>query len=138
MYKCPTLIFKYFINSHFKKVWQEEWDTEVENKLHSIHPALGLWPKATRISRREEVVLARIRLGHTHLTHAYLLKGEDRPECIPCACPLTVKHVLLDCDDFSHVRRNYYEENDMKDLFEKVDPTLILEFLREIGLFYRL
>ena len=52
--------------------------------------------------------------------------------------PLTVKHILLDCDDFSHVRMNHYEENDMRELFESVDPTLILEFLKEIGLFYRL
>ncbi len=42
-------------------------------------------------------VLARIRLGHTYLTDSYLLKREDQPECVGCACPLTVQHIMIGC-----------------------------------------
>ena len=42
----------------------------------------------------------RIRIGHTHLTHCLLLKGEDPPQCKACDCRLTVKHILFDCVDF--------------------------------------
>ncbi len=32
----------------------------------------------------------------TYLTHSYLLNREDQPECVGCACPLTVQH-MIDC-----------------------------------------
>ena len=57
-----------------------------------------------RSLRREEVVLTRLRIGHTRLTNSYLLKREDQPFCISCNEPFTVKHFLIDCIEFSHVR----------------------------------
>jgi len=32
--------------------------------------------------------LTRLRIGHTRLTHSYLLSGTDQPECSACHCPL--------------------------------------------------
>ena len=87
------------INVLLKLKWQSQWDEAVNNKLHEIHPQLGLWPGGSRIIRHGESVLTRIRIGHTHLTHCILLKGEDPPECIACDCCLTVKHILFDCVD---------------------------------------
>ena len=78
--------FKKHINILLKRKWQSQWDEAANNKLHEIHPQLGLWPGGSRIIRREESVLARIRIGHTHLTHCFLLKGEDPPQCIACDC----------------------------------------------------
>ena len=74
--------FKKHINVLLKCKWQSQWDGTVNNKLHEIYPQLGLWPGGSRIIRREESVLARIRIGHTHLTHCFLLKGEDPPQCM--------------------------------------------------------
>ena len=88
--------------------------------------------------RREESVLARIPIGHTHLTHRFLLKGEDPPQCIACDCQLTVKHILFDCVDFIESRNRHFNVDTFKELFEKVPPDSILSYLHEIGLFYRL
>jgi kelch-like protein 2/3 len=87
------------------------------------------------LSRREEVVLHRARIGHTHLTHVHLLKNEDQPECIPCGEPLTVEHILLHCLDFAAARQKYYCINSLNDLFNTVEPTRITGFLKEIQLF---
>jgi kelch-like protein 2/3 len=134
----PYTDLKPKINRYVYDKWQRTWDVEVDNKLHSIRPDLTQsWSKGFRSDRREEVVLARSRIGHTHFTHSYLLKREDRPECIPCATPLTVKHILVDCIDFAHVRPRYFQANSMKDLFDSVDPSKILNFLRHIRLFYK-
>ena len=46
------------------------------NKLHSIKPSLGEWQPNYRIDRKEEVILARLRIGHTFITHSFLLKVE--------------------------------------------------------------
>ena len=77
---------KKHINVLLKRKWKSQWDEAVNNKLHEIHPLLGLWPGGSRIIRREESVLTRIRIGHTHLTHCFLLKGEDHPQCIAFDC----------------------------------------------------
>jgi hypothetical protein len=45
----------------------------------------------------EQVVLTRCRIGHSRLTHSYLLNNEERPECIPYNPNFSLKHVLIDC-----------------------------------------
>ena len=115
-----------------------QWDETVNNKLHEIHPQLDLWPRGSRIIRREESVLARVRIGHTHLTHCFRLKGEDPPKFTACDCQLTVKHILFECIDFIESRNRHFSVNSFRELFEKVPPDSILSDLHEIGLFYRL
>ena len=38
------------------------------------------------------------RQGHTHLIHSYL-SDDDQPTGSTCGHPLTVRHILLDCQD---------------------------------------
>ena len=89
--------FKKHINALLKCKWQFQWDEAVNNKLHEIHPQLGLWPEGSRIIRHEENILARIRIGHTHLTHCFLLTKKDPPKCVACDCQLTIKYILFGC-----------------------------------------
>ena len=74
--------FKKHINALSKHKWQSQWDEAVNKKLHEIHPQLGLWPGGSKITRREESILARIQIGHTHLTYCFLLKkGRSSSMC---------------------------------------------------------
>ena len=68
-----------YISQYVRDMWQREWDTAVNNKLHATKPLIGEQPSAYRSVRRDEVVLSRLRLGHSYLTHSYLLKGEPPP-----------------------------------------------------------
>jgi len=43
------------------------------------------------------VLLNRQRIGHTRLTHSFLLSGDNLPEFVTCQCPLTLKHILVEC-----------------------------------------
>ena len=54
-----------------------------------------------------EIILARLRIGHTYVTHSYVLKGEET-KCIPSNEPLTVKHILVDCVDHAPTRKNVF------------------------------
>jgi ribonuclease HI len=134
----PHTDFKPITCSFVKTQWQSEWDQETGNKLHDIQPDIGSWPPCQREKRRDEIVIARLRIGHTFLTHSHLLSGNDAPMCYGCDCTFTVKHILIDCVEFSFIRRKYYRFNSLKEVFEKVKPALILAFLKEIGLFYRI
>ena len=58
--------------------------------------------------RREEAVLARVRIGHSYITHSCILKKEDQPQCVACNSPLTVMHIMLDCVDFDLVRTDHF------------------------------
>ena len=44
------------------------------------------------MDRNEEVVLTRLRIGHSYAIHSYLLKGEEQPISIPCDVPFTIEH----------------------------------------------
>ena len=55
--------------------------------------------------------------------------GEPPPECIPCNCPLTIKHLLIKCAD---VRQRFYQVPSVQDLFKAVKPEVILDFLNQL------
>ena len=134
----PYTDLKPYIKSFIKSKWQRDWDGCIENKLHAIQPLLGVWPGGSRASRREEIVLTRLRLGHTYLTHKHLLSGDPAPLCIPCDELLTVKHILVDCIDFQITRSRFYTVDGLEELFRDVRTDLILNFVHAIGLFYRI
>ena len=135
--KIPHTDFKPNINKFIKIKWQSEWDALPNNKLHVIQPTVGLVSDFFSNKRRDEIVFARSKIGHTHLTHAYLLKSEDVPQCIPCNCPITVKHILIECIDYMHVRPKYFNVPNLKTLFHDVDSSQVLCFLKEIELYYK-
>ncbi len=51
-----------------------------------------------------------------------------------------MEHVLIECGDFAEVRQQYYEVESLQQLFIETtgNVTYIFDFLREIGLFYRI
>ena len=64
-FKLPYTDFKLIINKCLLNKLQSVWDTAVNNKLHSIKPVLSEWRPAYRMDRKEEVVLTRLRIGHS-------------------------------------------------------------------------
>ena len=97
---------------------------------------IALRGPATR--RREEVVFIRLRIGHTRITHSYLLNREEQPFCIACNQFITVKHILIDCVDFLQIRNKYFQANDLTQLFQDVSIDNILSFLKDINLFNKI
>ena len=121
-------------------MWQQSWSDSANknNKLYTIKPALGECLPGLRTNRREEIVLARLRIGHTYITHSYLLKGEEHPQCIPCNAPLTAKHLLVDCIDIAPTGQRYFIVDNLITLFETVKIKSVFGFLKEIGLYKKL
>jgi len=111
--------------------WQEVWNCCAGNKLHAIRPAVGDYKQKTCLSRRDSVLLNRLRIGHTRLTHSFLLSGDDLPECGTCQCPLTVKHILVECADLKDVRNKHFVASSIKDLFDNIEAHKIIDFIKE-------
>ena len=138
VFKLPFTDFKHSIKKYLLQQWQVSWDDATSNKLHAIKPSLGEWTPSYRAVRREEVVIARIRIGHTYITHSHILKGEDPPECVSCNEPFTVEHFMTECSDLQPTRVKYYNVHDMKELFDTIKITSILDFLKEVNLYFKL
>nr|CAI5817176.1 unnamed protein product [Callosobruchus analis] len=49
------------------------------------------------LTRQEQVVLTRLRIGHTFLTHSHLLLRNPPESCRSCDVLLTWKHIFLEC-----------------------------------------
>ena len=67
------------------------------NKLCRIKQIPLLWASANRPTIREEVVLTRLRIGHTRLTHTHLINHllSSSPPCPHCSTDvLTVEHIF--------------------------------------------
>ena len=96
--------------------------------------------KPPKSNRRDDipVVLNRLRIGHTWLTHSFLLRGEDAPECIPCFSPLSVQHIMIHCIDVAPMREKYFKVFNLSELFGSVPVANIFSFLKEIGIYKKI
>ena len=75
----PYTDLKPTISKFLHTKWQQRWDNNIHNKLFQIQPTLGEWRRAFRKSRREQVVISWLRIGHTRLLHSFMLKHEPQP-----------------------------------------------------------
>ena len=136
--QVPYTDLKCHINHFISNKWQERWSSCPDNKLFKIKPTLGEWPPGFRNSRKEEVVLSRLRIGHAYFSHSYILRQEDPPECTACQEIYSVRHVLIDCIDLGLIRPRFYTVPDMKTLFDTVSVDRILSFVKEVALFTKI
>ena len=110
--------------------------------MREVKTDVKQWPSSFNKNRRKETVLSRLRLGHTNITHAYLMQGQsDPPECDSCRCSITVKHLLLDCRKYSAIRSNfskYYNNPSLTEFLAEGDGFCLeklVSYLKEAGLY---
>ena len=139
-FKVSFSDLKPLINNFIRNVWQQSWSDPANqyNKLFTTKPSLGEWLPGLRTNRREEIILARLRIGHTYVTHSYLLKGEEEPQCIACNESLSVKHIPVDCVDHAPTRQKYFDVDSMATLFNTVKLEFVFDFLKEINLYKKI
>ncbi len=105
-------------NKYIRDIRKNNWDEIQNNKLKDKFPDLTKHFQPHCNNRRDEVVLTRLRLGHSRLTHSFIFEKEPPPECIGCNAPFTIKHILLECIDFADTRKNYFNCTDLYTLFK--------------------
>ena len=121
------------LKSHYITKWQQHWDDQIFNKLHSVKPVLGYWLSGN-LKRREELVWSRAHIGHTYLTHKYLLSGEDPLFCISFHQTLKVEHIFLHCVEFNNIRKKCFNVSTLNERFSYINLKVVFQFLREAGL----
>ena len=97
-----------------------------------LKPTLGPPKRFRHLTRSEEVVMTRRRIGHTKATKCHILsKGPPT-----AGKTLTIENILLECTVLLHSRDKYYTVDSLGTLFETMAEACIIVFLRETGFFY--
>ena len=128
------------LKNNIKSKWQDRWNNEpVNNKLKNIKATIGPWNTSIQTDRRTEVILTRLRIGHTRHTHEYLMTTPQGnvPHCQTCQVQLTVRHILCDCRNFNQKRSLYLKNKSLPEILSESDQfslNRILMFLRQTNL----
>ncbi|KAL1447823.1 hypothetical protein WDU94_012328 [Cyamophila willieti] len=134
------------IQSAYKHIPETEWKCEwqdilLSNKLRRIKDNVKPWSSSNRHNRREEVVLSRLRIGHTSLTHGHLMEKKDPPLCSSCMVPLTVYHILSVCPMLEDYRKKVrLRSKCLKWMLSNSDnvASQVIRFLRVTKLFNKI
>ena len=140
--KChlPLTDFYPCIRAAFQDMWQFCWDLESQ-KMKEIASSVRPW-RYSALPRQEEVVLTRLRIGHTRLTHGFLMERGPQPYCEDCLVPLTVRHLLVECPSYCDERAQFLANGrDGEGLFS-LSKILgfdfckdVFKFLKALGIF---
>ena len=96
------------IKSRIREVWSLEWREMDNNKLRTIKDSIDVWPSSNLRNRTHSIILTRLRIGHSKVTHQYLMEHGVQPYCLDCLVPLTIKHIIAECPSFIETRSRIY------------------------------
>jgi hypothetical protein len=116
-----------------RKSWQDEWKSSGK-PMATVKPNIR---STEGLARRQQVVLSRLRMGHTNITQAHRLVDDPKPYCNECEQDLTVWHLLWQCRNFNTQRtKNNKTTESLKD--DKKGGSERGNLLRETGLIYQI
>ena len=97
-----------------------------------------MWDTSHQRNRSEEVLLTRLRIGHTNLTHKHLMctPNASPPICDTCQTQMSVKHIFLECPKYDQFRLLFKNRTLSGILAEGKDFNIhtILTFLKQCKL----
>ena len=79
-----------------------------QRSLYILKPTLGPPKKFQCLTRAEEVVITRLRIGHTKATKSHILSRGPPTGCHHCGQTLTIDLMLLECALLQECRDEYY------------------------------
>jgi hypothetical protein len=126
------------IQETLRQRWSMQWFGTRDSKLREIKCDTVRWTQ--RGNTADQRIMTRLRIGHTRLTHTFLLKKESPPICECCGLVLDVRHLLLECRKYETERKKYDIGNSLFDALKNTQEatTRMIDFLRETRLYGKL
>lgn len=121
--------FRTIIKAKLNEKTQQLWNTKTQNKYQNIHPSIE-YENVWDVKRKDQLVINRIRAGHTFLTHSYLMSKSSPPECESCSEVLSVH--IFECNSIYSKSYNCIAKstNWKMDLFNPEKYKNIKKFLK--------
>lgn len=108
------------------------WLNQVDNKFNNIYKSI-IYPVSYNTNRRNQMIINRLRAGHSYLTHSYKISKELHPVCSLCSNLLTVVHIF-ECTN-GKARTLYRKWNIVdwkKDIFDENKLSDIIGLLQDL------
>jgi ribonuclease HI len=123
------------IKERARHTWQTEWNEEInrQNKLGNVKKTVDRWKTIDFLSRKDQTVLTRLRIGHTRLTHGHLIERTIAPTCT-CTEPITVVHIF-NCRLNRQLMDKYKVNYDTLKTDNKDELLKVVEFLKELDIY---
>lgn len=133
------------IDQKINEKWNNIWKASNRTML-KIKPDNSNWDEYDRMTRKEEVILNRLRAAHTWIAHNYLMSGDIQGAVIPCQvchrAHLNVEHFLMQCPDLQAQQRNIFGESftDDPNFYRRLLTASnmrhkLMSYLKEIGIY---
>jgi hypothetical protein len=88
----PQHLIAWIKEKHEQEQQEKRENSTTTMKERKIHHIMNKNTKT--MTRREQVVISRLRTGYTRPTHSTMMDKEPSPECPFCAVNLTTDHIL--------------------------------------------
>ena len=123
------------INSVIMEEWNNKWHDN-QQKLKQIKSNVYSPNRALNYSRHNQVLLTRLRIDHTKITHQYLLNKEEQIICEMRKTPVTVEHILVRCLLYENERRTAGLTQNIKEILaDNQNFQKMLNFINLCNLF---
>ena len=105
---CPLPDILNQIHNQLQTLRQFDWNTNPHHHLYNIKPQITHFNTSNQNTRLKETVLARLRVGHTRLTHIFIIEHRPPPTCHKCnnTVQYTIQHFLIDCPHLQQHRQS--------------------------------
>ncbi|KAF0767105.1 Uncharacterized protein FWK35_00010188 [Aphis craccivora] len=90
------------------------------------------------ISRRQDIAITRIRIGHTLATHSFLINKDDPPICNTCQFCITIKHILEKCPIYEPTCTSLNLPHNIKEILDEGQTSNIIKFITKCNLINKL
>jgi ribonuclease HI len=134
--QVPYTDFLPLVKDYFQNIWQERWSRSVSTlSLYAFDTKQKIFDM--ELTRKEQVNLTRVRIGHTHLTHSYHMNKGPIPVCDQCGVRLNMIHIMVECPKFDQARTRHLQGSDPEEIFSNSDRNII-QFLKDCDIFRKI
>jgi len=127
----PYADLKPIIWKYIHDKWQQTWKLQTQNKLYQIYPTIPSYRTLpTSYQRNDQIIYNRLCIGHTRLTHSYVIEHTYSLKCTNCNHLLSVKHVLTEYFIWSNTTSILFLYwLDIKNVFNHTSNKNVLNFV---------
>ncbi|XP_062714797.1 uncharacterized protein LOC134291286 [Aedes albopictus] len=136
--KIPADDAKKWIKDTIRQAWSNEWRRNRTLFLRKAKPTTE--PGEDLPYRRDQIVLSRLRTGHTRASHNMAASNSGfRRQCENCDTPNTVEYFLCDCPALGFLRETHQISDIPSSLSnDQVRERQVINFLKEGGLYHEI
>ena len=89
------------------KQWNHEWISSKHTLLHNARKDIYTIYPSKNLKRQEQVLITRMLISHSALTHSHIYKKEEPRYCETCNVRCTLEHIIVNCQKFQEERLKF-------------------------------